>query len=85
MSSTFSTFIRSRRLELGLTQRFVADRIGLATPDFVSLVEQGRRRLDLDRVPALATALGLEPRTLCAMALAERHPDLCRVLFAERP
>ncbi len=85
MSSTFSTFIRSRRLELGLTQRFVADRVGVISPDFISLVEQGRRRLDLDRVPALATALGLEPRTLCGMALAERHPDLCRAMFGERP
>ena len=79
----FSRLIRCRREELNLTQAEVAEQVGLTT-DAITLVELGYRRLDLDRIPALADALQLNRRKLCRQALQERAPELYRELFRER-
>jgi transcriptional regulator with XRE-family HTH domain len=81
--SHFSRLIRRRREELRLTQAEIAEKIDV-TPDFVALAELGYRRLDLDRIPALADALKLNRRQLCRQALRERAPELYRQLFRQR-
>jgi transcriptional regulator with XRE-family HTH domain len=78
----FSHLIRRRREELNLTRAEVAEQIGVTT-DAITLVELGYRRLDLDRVPALADALKLNRRHLCRQALQERAPQLYRQLFRQ--
>ena len=78
-----SRLIRHRREELNLTQQQVAEKMGV-TSDAITLVELGYRRLDLDRIPALADALKLNRRQLCRQALQERAPELFRQLFRER-
>ena len=86
MSSRFSSklccTIRHRRRELNLTQREVGESLGV-TPDFITLVELGHRRLDLDRIPALADALKLDRAQLCRGALEERAPELYAELFPQ--
>ena len=79
----FSRLIRRRREELNLTQAEVAEQVGLTT-DAITLVELGYRRLDLDRIPALADALQLNRRQLCRQALQERAPELFHQLFPRR-
>lgn len=76
-----SNFIRQRRLQLGLTQKAVAQMIGV-TADFISLLESGERRLDLDRIPRLADALDVERFDLCASALRDRCPQLFAEIFS---
>ena len=56
--------IRQRRQQLNLTQAEVADKLGV-TADCITLAELGYRRLDLDRMQALADALNLNRRQLC--------------------
>jgi transcriptional regulator with XRE-family HTH domain len=75
-----STLLRQRRLELGLTQRQVADALGIKSPDFICLVEKGRKRLELDRVPQLARVLSVDVGELCRMALEERAPAFAAAL-----
>ena len=79
----FCRLIRHRREQLDLTQQEVAGKIGV-TSDCITLVELGYRRLDLDRIPALANALKLNRRRLCRQALQERAPELYRQLFRGR-
>ena len=79
----FSRLIRHRREELNLTQAEVGEKIGL-TSDAITMVELGRRRFDLNRIPALADALKLNRRQLCRQALQERAPELYQQLFRER-
>ena len=79
----FCRRIRQRRQQLNLTQAEVADELGV-TADCVTLVELGYRRLDLDRIPALAGALNLNRRQLCRQALRERAPELYRQLFRQQ-
>ena len=79
----FSRLVRHRREELNLTQAEVATKLGV-TADCITLVELGYRRLDLDRIPALADAVRLNRRQLCRQALRERAPELYRQLFGQR-
>jgi transcriptional regulator with XRE-family HTH domain len=66
---------------LGKTQRQIADAIGIKCPDFVSLVENGRRRFRLDHIPRLAQVLEVDPPELCRLALEARVPQLAAELF----
>ncbi len=79
MTSDFVRFLRLRRRQLDLTQAEVAAACGL-TQMSITLVEGGRRRLSLDRVPRLAAALQVSPQELCQLALRCRYPKLAAAL-----
>jgi transcriptional regulator with XRE-family HTH domain len=74
-------FIRKKRTGLGLTQAKVADRMGFKSPDYMSLVEQGLRNVDLDRIPQLAEILQVDPAELGKMALEHMYPVLSHCLI----
>ena len=75
-----ATFIRARRRELSLTQADVARSCGLASCDFIGLVEAGHRRLQLERIPRLAEVLEVHPRFLCLLALRSWSPRFAAAL-----
>ena len=52
--------LRQRRIELGLTQQAVADRLGLHK-QYVSRVELGERRLDVIEFVDFTMALDISP------------------------
>jgi transcriptional regulator with XRE-family HTH domain len=82
-ASSFSRLIRSRRLQIGKTQGQVADGVGV-TSDCIALGERGHRRLELDRIPALADdALDIDRNILCQHALEVRAPQLYKELVWE--
>jgi transcriptional regulator with XRE-family HTH domain len=78
---SLSEFIRRRRNELSLTQAHVALRMGFKSPDYISLLEQGMRNLDLDKVPALAGILQIDAAMLCKMALEDQYPIMAKCLL----
>ena len=77
----FGDLIRQRREQLGLSQTEVARRVGIGSPEFIGMVEVGKRPIPLDRVPRLAAVLELSGPDLCKLALSERHPVLYHALF----
>lgn len=79
MTSEFSRFLRRRRQELAKTQAEIAAACGL-TEMSITLVEGGRRRLALERVPRLAEALQVPPAELCLLALRSQYPQLTAAL-----
>ena len=79
MTNDFTRFLRHRRQELDLTQADIAQACGL-TEMSITLVEGGRRRLALDRVPRLAEVLQVSPAELCLLALRCRYPELTAAL-----
>lgn len=81
MKSDFSRFLRQRRVELAKTQAEIALACGLSEIS-VTLIEGGRRRLALERVPRLATALQVPAAELCLLALRCRYPELTVALTA---
>ena len=52
--------LKALRTSAGLTQRVLADRIGLTHYTFLAQIEAGRAPVPKDRVAAFAAALGLE-------------------------
>lgn len=54
----FAATVRSRRLQLGLRQDEVADLAGVSER-FVYALENGKRSVQLDKVVAVLSALGL--------------------------
>ncbi len=80
--SDFSHNIRKRREQLGKTQLQVGEACGV-TGDCITLVEAGRRRLDLERIPLLADVLELDRATLCRQALRDRSPHFYTELFGD--
>jgi transcriptional regulator with XRE-family HTH domain len=85
--SPFRECIRSRREELKRTKHLkqvdIARALGIESPEFVSMVEQGRRNLDLNKVPALADVLQLDRVALGKLALYESAPMLYLALFGD--
>jgi HTH-type transcriptional regulator/antitoxin HipB len=57
-SGTLGNAIRARRKELGLRQVELADLAGVSER-FVYMVENGKQSVQLDKVVAVLTALGL--------------------------
>lgn len=65
--------VRTRRLQLGLTQQDLADMAGVSER-FVRFVEQGKPSVQLDSLTALLETLGLE------LQLATRTSQAARAL-----
>jgi transcriptional regulator with XRE-family HTH domain len=83
--SPFQLRIRERREQLKklehLTQTDIAKAIRIGSPEFITMLEQGRRNLDLNKVPELADVLKLDRKDLCKLALYEAAPNLYATLF----
>ncbi len=79
--TTLRRLVRRRRIELELSQEALAKRIGV-TAEFICIIECGKRRLHLDRVPSLASALACDRKRLCKIALQERRSGaICGVVW----
>lgn len=72
-----SKFIERRVLELrpAKTQGDIARQAGFTRPNYFSMIKTGVTRLPLDRVPALAKALEVDPTRLFMLALEQRGGD----------
>jgi len=64
----------------GLTQRDIADRVGLKHANLISMMKQGVTRVPLNRIPALAQTLGLDESRFLLLAIEEYHPGVHEVL-----
>ena len=56
--------IKSRRLELGLTQSQLAEKLGYADKSMIAKIEAGQVDLPLSKISAFAKALYVEPGEL---------------------
>ena len=79
MTTELARFVRLHREQLGKTQREVAEACGISQMA-MALIEGGRRRLALERVPLLAHALLVDPKELGWVALRCRHPKFAAAL-----
>jgi predicted transcriptional regulator/transcriptional regulator with XRE-family HTH domain len=87
-SNSFGSRIRRARLERGLTQASLAERIGISA-SYLNLLEHGRRRVSAELLVRIAGALDLDLRALGPGGDAELLPDLVEAfgdaLFDDRP
>jgi transcriptional regulator with XRE-family HTH domain len=62
----------------GKTQQEIARECGFEKPNIISMFKQGKAKLPLARLPAMARALGVDPRRLLALAMREYEPEVWR-------
>ena len=79
----FNVYVRRRRLELGLTQRAVSQKLGLKHAGTISRIESGEHRLPLNLLPHLADALRLDRTELCRIFLKKTALKFNQALFAQ--
>ena len=60
-TTTFVAQIEERQAALGITDHQLCEALGFEREITLSLIMQGTMRLPLPKIPALATALGLDP------------------------
>ena len=81
MENTIGAILANRRKQLGLTQEVVAIGVNILSPEFIGLVERGKRHFDLNKIPKLAHVLGLPRNRPVEVYLNEHAPDAYKVLF----
>jgi|SRR6056297_3611173 len=64
----------------GKTQREIAAEIGLERPNVISMLKSGAMRLPIERIPALARAIGIDPGMLLEVAMQEYMPETWSVV-----
>ena len=84
MGNPLADRLRARRLELGLSVEEAAHQAGLAV-DLFHAVEAGKRQPDLDHLPYLAAALGLDASDLCRLTLESSWPIFYAALIGRPP
>lgn len=63
-------------LKPDLTQREIAQQLGLRSVNFVSMMKTGAARVPLEKLPALAEILGVDPAHLVRLGLEQYWPEL---------
>lgn len=76
MTVTVAEFVSCWLRRSGKTQVEIAREVGLRNANFVSMIKNGKARIPMNRIPALAQALKLCPRDLFFRCLKEYEPDL---------
>lgn len=68
-----ATYVERRVLELRpkKSQLQIASEAGYPNPNMITMIKQGRSKVALDRVPALARALECDPAYLMQLALEQ--------------
>ena len=76
-------WLKELREKRRLTQRQLADKVGLEYYTFISQLEVGRGRIPPDRYEAWAQALEIEPAAFVKHLMRFYDPETYRLLFGE--
>jgi|APHig6443717497_1056834.scaffolds.fasta_scaffold02355_7 transcriptional regulator with XRE-family HTH domain len=77
------SWLKSRRTEVGLTQRALAEAVGLEYYTMVSMIEAGRGRIPPDSYLAWANALKMEPAEFVRTLMQFYDPITHAILFGD--
>lgn len=76
-------WLKSRRTEVGLTQRALAESVGLEYYTMVSMIEAGRGRIPPDSYLAWAGALQMQPAEFVRTLMQFYDPITHSILFGD--
>lgn len=62
------------------SQRDIAAEMGYEKPNVISMFKKGEMKVPLDKIPALAKAIGADPAFLFRMAIEQYWPDLKKTI-----
>ncbi len=76
-------WLKEQREKCGLTQRQLAELVGVEYYTFISQLEVGRGRIPPDRYERWATALKLRPADFVKQLMRYYDPETYRLLFGD--
>ena len=85
MKNDVAIFLSNAIKSSGRTQKEIADECGFSYANVVSMMKNGNTKIPLQRAPALARAIGIEPRELVARCLETYEPELYELLAEHAP
>lgn len=74
-SSTVAEYLAHQLRVCGMTQKQVAEAAGFPNPNVISMMKRGQTKVPLDKVPALARALGVDPAHFLRIVMLEYTPE----------
>lgn len=77
------SWLKNRRVEVGLTQRALAEAVGLEYYTMVSMIEAGRGRIPPDSYLAWAKALDMQPALFVRTLMQYYDPITHAILFGD--
>ena len=77
-------WLRAVREDRNLSQRDLAEKIGVLYYTFVSQIESGRGRIPPERYESWATALGLDPKDFSIKMLSFYEPTTYSLIFGSK-
>lgn len=78
--SNFARHVDRLIMKSGKQQNVIAQEMGYDRPNIISMFKHGLSRVPLDKVPALAASVGVDPASLITTWLSEYEPGLLKVL-----
>ena len=73
-------FLREKRENKGLTQAFVAQRLGYGSPQFISNIERGISRVPVKSLRQFIEVYDLRPNEVIELLLEEKRVQLLKQL-----
>ncbi|MBD9511660.1 helix-turn-helix transcriptional regulator [Ensifer sp. ENS10] len=73
--SRFSNYIFKKLMESSKSQKEIAEAVGYKNQNMITMLKLGHVKLALDRVPAMAKALDIDPLDLFKIALTQFYDD----------
>ncbi|WP_326894450.1 helix-turn-helix transcriptional regulator (plasmid) [Rhizobium beringeri] len=71
----FSNYIFKKLMESSKSQKEIAEEAGYSNPNMITMLKLGHVKLALDRVPAMAKALNVDPLDLFKIALTQFYDE----------
>jgi transcriptional regulator with XRE-family HTH domain len=66
----------------GKSQREIAKAAGYSKPNIISMMKTGQTKIPVEKIPALAAAMGIETAPFLRLALQEYMPETWNVIYA---
>jgi hypothetical protein len=81
-ASGFAKYLAVQIENSGMTQRQIAEALEYPKPNIITMFKQGLTKVPIEKIPALAGVLGLDPRHLLIRAMREYMPKTLRTIEA---
>ena len=78
--TNFASYLAAQIDASDKTQREIASALGYARPNLITMFKQGLTKVPIEKVPALAKAIGLDPVHVLTLAMREYMPEVLRIL-----
>lgn len=78
--SEVADFIANQIQAIGKSQIKISEEAGFDKPNIITMMKQGKTKVPLEKIPALARALEVEPFILVRMCFKEYLPEVGKIL-----